>query len=304
MYITEKCNANCPSCFNKDVRGAAEMDLEHFCMLCSYFKLNNVKHIKIMGGEPTMHPNFNTFVTVAQDYFEYVHIFSNGLTKNITSWFPRDTDSIIYNFRFADYLTPEKLMLDKAGKRGLEIQITKDVCINSLFDSIWRVCSFDKDRITAIFTLDCTSNIFKNREIVIDKYVKLWNKCQDVGIKLYQDHKIPICYLYKSTIPLLYKASSVCSIKCSGLIDANYNLVYCNQYPYKLINMFSSNGIIPFEILCNYLKMEHLRHQNIALQKICKDCIFYDANCNGGCFISKDDISRKDILDNTNFPLL
>ena len=40
VYITERCNANCPNCFNANNRMNKEMSLSDFTDLCKYLKKN------------------------------------------------------------------------------------------------------------------------------------------------------------------------------------------------------------------------------------------------------------------------
>ena len=60
IYLTESCNANCNHCFNKGIREDRHMDTAKAEMLFNYFASNGIKNLKIMGGEPTVHPDFLT----------------------------------------------------------------------------------------------------------------------------------------------------------------------------------------------------------------------------------------------------
>ena len=86
VYITEQCNANCPTCFNKQNRSNVNMPFNKFCDICDLFSTNGVQHIKIMGGEPTIHTDFSRMVEYAQQKFQYVHIFTNSINDNITEF--------------------------------------------------------------------------------------------------------------------------------------------------------------------------------------------------------------------------
>ena len=58
IYLTEKCNASCPWCFNKSSRNNQNMDTEKCKKFLSYCAENKVKSLGIFGGEPTVHPDF------------------------------------------------------------------------------------------------------------------------------------------------------------------------------------------------------------------------------------------------------
>lgn len=301
MYVTENCNANCSTCFNRNTRGNSNMQLDKFESLCAYFSENKVPVLKIMGGEPTLHPDFCELTKIAQKYFKGVSVFTNGMSSKLQEFVPRKSDSITYNFRFSKKISVENLMLDKLGNRSLEIQISEKTNVDELMSEIKRFKSYGNVLVT--FTLDCTENIFLHRKEIASVYENIWLQCKDAKIKMGKDHSVPLCFLYGTKIPMP-KPKSICQLHCTGLIDADYNLRHCNQFSEKLINMFVDDRIIPYKILVNYLMSKHLKLQDIALDKICKDCVFYGKNCNGGCFIAKDNISREDIIKNTDFPLM
>ncbi|MBO7597470.1 MAG: radical SAM protein [Bacteroidales bacterium] len=301
VYLTENCNANCSNCFNRNSRGKSNMDLDKFEKLCVYFKDNSVPKIKIMGGEPTLHPDFAQMMKIAQKHFKGVSVFTNGLCNNLQNFKPRKKDGIVYNFKFSKKLTKETLMLDKKGARSLEVQISEKTNAVKLVEDIKRVVALG-DNIKVNLTLDCTENIFLHRKEIATIYENVWNMLTEAKINPHKDHIVPLCFLYGTKIPV-FDTFSKCRLECTGLIDADYNLRHCNQFSDHLINLFDGDKIIPYKILTNYLQAKHLELQNIILNKICKDCVFYETHCNGGCYIAKDNISREDILRNTDFPL-
>ena len=284
FYITENCNAHCKNCFNSNLRTGKEMSISVFTKLCDYFSSNGVSHIKIMGGEPTIHSQFTQFVQIAQEYFEEVTIFTNAINNIISSIYLRTSDKIVYNFKFAKAVTSQKLLLNQLGKRALEVQVLKDINIENIKNEILRIFNLYKS-IEVYLTLDCTSDIFSERDLVIPIYEELQSFCKNHNIKQGQDHILPLCYVRGSHIPLP-KTGALCSIECSGLIDAHYNIRFCNQHPQILGNMFDNNQrFIAWENLVELLNSQfNLIHNRLSLKQ-CKDCDFWGIYCNGGCFI-------------------
>ena len=68
MWVTEGCNASCHFCLNAKARGMSSMEIERFQRLCEYFSFHRFDKIAIMGGEPTLHPDFNSIMQIAQKY--------------------------------------------------------------------------------------------------------------------------------------------------------------------------------------------------------------------------------------------
>ena len=182
IYITESCNAKCPNCFNRTNRSDNSMDIDVFEKICIYFQNNGITNIKIMGGEPTIHPDFRQITKIAQRHFKTVSIFTNAINDGILNFSPRDTDSVIYNFKFAKILNREKLLLDSDGRRSLEIQISSTTNIHKLKEDISRIIEIcgGTDVLNPCLTLDCTENIFEYRQTIVDKYEDIWKFCKDI----------------------------------------------------------------------------------------------------------------------------
>jgi len=63
ILITSSCNLNCPYCFAKTVKEDNSiikfMPVEEFDSILNWCRNLNIKEVSILGGEPTIHPNFN-----------------------------------------------------------------------------------------------------------------------------------------------------------------------------------------------------------------------------------------------------
>lgn len=83
IMINQNCNLNCKYCFaNEFVNNDASQDMtfENFKVAISYHK-NNDDRVGIIGGEPTIHPEFEKFMQYTLDNTENnpIVIFSNGI---------------------------------------------------------------------------------------------------------------------------------------------------------------------------------------------------------------------------------
>ena len=302
VYVTERCNANCPNCFNAKSRSDTEMSTETFNQLCIWLSENGITHLKILGGEPTIHKNFETIIGIAQKYFKSISIFSNGLEDKIKNLTLRENDSIIYNFLFNREFSKEKFHLENGGSRSLEVQVHKDSDEVLLTKRIIELVNIDRKKIHFSLTLDCTSNIFKEKQIVVPKLQYIESVLQKNNFSFSYDHKMPFCYLYKTGLHPGNTGS--CDIETSAVIDSSLNLRYCLQNPEILTKLKQDNKFIPWQILLNHLYHRYYELRLTSLNKICLNCVFYSKYCNGGCWIPKDYIKREDILNNTDFPTI
>lgn len=298
VYVTEKCNANCPSCINAMSRTKSEMSVENFSSLCKYLSDNGIVHLKMMGGEPTVHNNFEKLVEIAQESFEGLTIFTNGINNRIKNIKLRESDSVTYNFLFNKSISKENLYLENGGRRNFQVQVHKDVDEIQLGNRIVELVNICKEKIGVALSLDCTSNIFKDRKILIEKLSNIEKILFENEIEFQYDNKIPMCFLYGSNMN--NENDGMCSVDISGVIDSDLHLRYCLQNSEKIFKIYDSNKFVPWEILLNHLYKYSYSLRQKALNKICLNCNLFNRNCNGGCWISKDFITKKDILENVD----
>ena len=269
------------------------MDIEHFTKLCTYFSSLGATQIKIMGGEPTIHSNFIDLMTIAQNNFAVVSLFTNAISDSLYSFVPRKQDVITYNFKFRRFLNKEKLLLHYPGFRNLEIQITPSVIKEKLVDRILEIVSLAPDRIRPCLTLDCTANIFADRDMIVPIYEYVWDKCAEYGIMMGQDHLIPLCFLVGTKIPIC-KQGSICSLDCAGLIDSDYNLKFCNQIQDTLGTLFMPDGsLLSPDSFRRILTNRYMIQLDINKKRGCEHCRMFDVYCTGGCFVGKNVIPQK-----------
>lgn len=82
IMLNDYCNLTCKYCFAEETMGRAcneDLSLENLGMIISFFKENNIRNVRLIGGEPTLHPHFNYFIIKMMNdpFFESLHIFSN-----------------------------------------------------------------------------------------------------------------------------------------------------------------------------------------------------------------------------------
>ena len=84
LAISAVCNQNCPYCFTIDHRGRPRsgrdfLALEDLAERLDFLKRSGIGEARLMGGEPTLHPQFVELVERARAAGFKVVVFSNGL---------------------------------------------------------------------------------------------------------------------------------------------------------------------------------------------------------------------------------
>lgn len=298
LLITEKCNAKCPNCFNSSYRKSKEMTLQEIEKLSLYFSSNGVSTVFVEGGEPTIHSSFNKAMTILQDRFERVVLFSNAMSEAIHSFNPRSNDSIVYNFNFiSDSFDTERFLQNRPGKRSVMIQIAVGTNIQQLINRIHVFDSlFEKDRLSLLLTLDCTVDIFKNAKILANKWNQFLAACIINKWNVKIDHGFPLCIKeqYQCMMIEVYqgKVSDVsnkkglywCDHNRAGLVDAHFNLRYCNNYYSDLVLIMNGDEFLSIDSIEHFL-IEAQAHKDSKLPARCINCSsFLNGSCNATCF--------------------
>ena len=84
LTISTLCNLNCPYCFTRDhregvVAGNGFVDLTSFTAWLNFLDRSQIDQVRLLGGEPTLHPQFTALVDLARARGKRVMVFSNGL---------------------------------------------------------------------------------------------------------------------------------------------------------------------------------------------------------------------------------
>lgn len=302
IYLTESCNANCSHCFNKDIRNDLHMDYDTAIRMLKYLNKNNIEVLKIMGGEPTIHPDFLKLYTISQKQFSAVKLFTNGLNEKIFSITPRKNDSIIYNFLFINEKFNFDKLLPQYGDlfpRVFEIVIDHKTITDKLISQIDTAYSEGKikrgiNNLYFQITLNCVCNIFQYKKEINEKFrIVVQNIANKYSKKLSFDHSIPYCFWEEETLLLMLKYNldyykKTCTGKDVGLIDSKFNLLHCNQYPIILTPMIKDNKFISFIEIVDKLKKSNEKKKEYNAIKACSKCEYFDNRCTGGCMMHKE----------------
>lgn len=297
VLVTERCNMNCPTCFNKHLRSGKEMPIDAYERLCVYLKEDGgISRLKIMGGEPTIHSAFDDIVRIGQKYFDSIHIFTNGVDGKIVDLSLRKKDTIIYNLACMGKDYPaEKLLPEADFVHAYEVRISADSDVLTIEATLKHIYEIIGERMNVNLTLDCTEDIFAQRYSIIER----WNAVSsflhnELKIVYRVDHGIPHCFLKDSGINIK-SGRSLCSIDCAGLVTSDLKLRHCNQTSDNLLDLYRDDKFVPWRIVEQYLLGGNMRKKYECLSKGCRDCLVYGSECDGGCFVFKNGLIPRPI---------
>jgi radical SAM protein with 4Fe4S-binding SPASM domain len=79
LYTTLRCNMSCHFCFNRGVTPVPDMRIGDFEKILSRLKDLDIRHLDILGGEPTLHPGFREMMDMACRAHVKTTVSTNGL---------------------------------------------------------------------------------------------------------------------------------------------------------------------------------------------------------------------------------
>ncbi|MBN2436405.1 MAG: radical SAM protein [Spirochaetes bacterium] len=138
LMITTDCNFSCPYCFGRDMIGTSHekkhMEWDLFTTLIDWIKAGDIydMDVHLMGGEPTLHPQFKEMIDYIISKNFRIVVFSNASTKINSdlcqqsssrgiSWVVNVNDPATYTSKQANLLDHNLKLLQDAASLTLNI---------------------------------------------------------------------------------------------------------------------------------------------------------------------------------------
>ena len=295
LIITEDCNANCPHCFNANMRKGKHMpmDIVYKALSCV-----DGPSVKLMGGEPTLHPNLIEIIDACHEAAPAVRLFTNGLKKEIlekANLQPQDT--VTYNFYVANQsLTNQNYLWDKNISRSFRVVINTKTNLSRLFVKLRNLAGIlqrqpvQTQKLSGVvLSLDTQENIFSNKEELQKRLYSIVRRLRLWGIRhISRDHVIPVCFWTNNEtreyldVYLKNNRSSRClSPLCASWIGIDGTIRHCNQFPVYCGKLSDSANSASIRAL--YQKAKEFKVKLLKQDEECRDCPHLET-CLGGCF--------------------
>lgn len=306
IAITSDCNLNCQYCFTQEIysKNAAafgHMSPDIFKQSLEFVVRSGIKQIRILGGEPTLHPDFVGFIELASKTGLPIRLFSNGLMdKRVLDFLSHLSDeqiTIVLNINSMRQNTFEispalKNTLEKLNRKilpGINI-FQKNVELNHLLDLIRKYELKKKVRLGLAHP--CMD--LKNRYLMPKNY-------NDIGRKILQfaeeaQHQFIQIKLDCGFVPCMFPTHDLTQFGLDGDIG-----LHCEPIP-DILPDGSMVSCYPLSSLCKShiddVKMldgarecfnsNRIAYQNIGIFKTCSICDFKrSGTCTGGCTAQK-----------------
>jgi MoaA/NifB/PqqE/SkfB family radical SAM enzyme len=307
IILNSYCNRNCIYCFaqKKNQGPYKQLSLDNLVKICDFLENSDIHQVNILGGEPTLHPEFNLFLSYLISRGFFITIFSNGMIRKpvlkkiketIDEWaLDYKRLKLVLNINEPKYRTQNEDRMEKTTFRtlnrhiGLSFNIFEKNCdMNFLVDLIRDFELIPRIRLGLAAPIMGRHNIFlplEDYRFIARKIIRLSERCQKHAIDFGFDCGFPLCIFTDAEIGKLYKHMTRLQFVCDPVldIDADLNVIYC--YPlseYQTLKLSDFKHVSEIYDHFNGCLKEDDKRKGIFPE--CLDCQYrLRGRCAGGC---------------------
>jgi len=244
ILFTNFCNRSCPYCFAKGKLTAEKeapfnhIKLKELRTILDFLKRSRQNQVGILGGEPTLHPEFKKAMAMIIKAGLNTSIFSNGLMKKDVSLFLAGVDAgkcdIILNLNSPGSYTKKEWLVINRTAGLLHKQIKLGFTIYRLdSDMDFMVDFIKKHNLQKYIRLAMAVPIFghnnKYMELadypkVSDKIVNFIEKHRSLGISFCFDCSFILCSFTDEQLGKLVRLGTFPASRCYPAIDVGPDL--------------------------------------------------------------------------------
>lgn len=306
VLITTNCNQSCNFCFAKEKmqdKAHQNMSLDNVQKVISFLRKSNDTNFRLMGGEPTIHPNFREILAIALEEGMHVDLLSNGTwPSEYNEMFARISPSnlsFLLNISPPDQYPPdgwkriENNLASIGGRKGVSLSFNifdRNPKFEYIFDLTKR---YQIHNVRLSFSLPVLG--INNERLDLEDYsamgdfiVKFTRQGEDIGVDVRLDNAVPLCaFSYEQIGELIMKGALDLNrnARCKPVIDIGPDLtVWCCFCLSKLSNRNLNEFENTEEIQSYYQQILNFFQGNIFPLDDCYSCKYRTIwGCQGGC---------------------
>jgi len=244
IAITNICNLKCEYCFADDMihEPSSSISLEDFIKILQFTSRTPKNHIGIIGGEPTLHPEFDKIIKEINIYCRENNtgatLFTNGI--ELEKYLPMLCERI---GMLINCNSPDKMSIDQYKKLSSTLDKINELC---MFDTrctcgcnvylgcdnyywIWEIVDkyhLPHIRCSVVSPGGCYRNMRSDKELYYNMmkpiFLNFCTQAKDHNCKLHMDcGKIPLCYFdqFEKEIVLAACDNYMESYFCHPVVD-------------------------------------------------------------------------------------
>lgn len=308
LMVTNVCDMKCTYCFARGYLDEAVGHSEtHFISLTAFeerldfLSRSGINEIRLIGGEPTLHPKFPQLVSLAQKCKKIIVVFSHGIinARALESLcaLPVEHCFVLVNMNAMRFAGSENSKEEEARKTtlrqlGLRAMLgfnifTPNFSLDSLLPIIKETGCNSKIRLGLAHPSLTARNAYihpKQYPIIGEKIVKFAQKAVQAGVKLEFDCGFVRCMFSEQEIAALERANVEFGWHCNPILDIDLDGQIFHCFPLgDKVKVFMSDSSTAAKARSQMMEQTSL-YRTAGIYKECSTCYFREANeCTGGC---------------------
>jgi len=308
LLLTEKCVRSCPYCFAKEYLKESEENLlswEDLIYIADLFEASNEKHLSLLGGEPTLHPDFVDFVLYLHQRKFHLNVFTSGIisekrldvAKEYLLKIPVDNLSFVCNYNHPKTSTANetkqinRFFMHFSKYISLSFNLyQKDFDFTFLVDAILKYDLKKHIRLGLAQPIpgqknECLSiNEIRGMTANLRKQLDILEKNR---ISIGFDCGMPLCVFSNEDVGRLFKLNrGRVPFSCGPAIDIGPDMQVWACFPlanYERKSLYDFNNVAEIN---NYfsIRQNNIRKEQCGIFEACQTCTFLKEDlCKGGC---------------------
>ncbi|MCP4677027.1 MAG: radical SAM protein [Deltaproteobacteria bacterium] len=299
LIITSACNRDCTYCFASEKRNDDSprfLKTDDFNVFLDYLDNSGIDQARIMGGEPSLHPEFAGLLRKSEKRQKNVMVFSNGMMSSSAldalSKIKDVSCQVMVNINETGDQFPKEAALQRRTfeRLGANVMPAFTICrypfqMTHLLEMINAYGLMRKIRVSLAHPiLMSKQNVSPKRYRSIGgELARFAVTAQKEGVRLVFDCGFPICMFSAEDIENLKKAKAELRFECRPVVDVDtaMNAHYC----YPLASVWQT----PLEkhnrqALLEWFEIKRGAMTELGIFRECATCSFKALNtCAGGC---------------------
>jgi len=309
LLLTTRCVRSCPYCFaRKEMENSPEGDTlswENFLYVVNFLEASSARHISLLGGEPTLHPDFVDIILYLMERRFHVTVFTSGIMseKKLGEFSEHLTSIAVENLNFVVNVNnpeqtpalenePEQLhnFLSIMGPwcaAGFNIYRT-DFEIDFIFDLIGRFGMKRHVRLGLASPIPGVDNLFISPENMKDVVARLYSyrpQFDRFRVSPGLDCGFPMCAFTDEQLGWIFRVSGPVRFGCGPAVDIMPDLSIYACFPLSTLH---KRSVLEFNSLQEaadfYMDLNRkIRTELAGIFDECDGCRYREeGRCSGG----------------------
>ncbi len=304
ILISKHCNRRCSFCFARQRLGRNAgggdpfMTRENLRRIMAFLKRSGDLNLRLLGGEPTMHPEFTGIVQEAVDEGFTVHLFTNGMMPEATaeylSTLPDGRVTLLCNVSPQANDTPRQKEKLHYALRALMTRLRVGITITSTnddFDFLHRYLdTFGLQRHVRVgigqpIVGQTNEYVHPSGYPAIGEYiVGLAERFHARDVLLGFDCGLTLCMFTEAQIGRLFSITEGFRMLCTPIIDVGPDMDVWHCFPLSEVLITRFDGFANRQEIVTHYQKAIRPYRSLGCRPECLHCRYLRTRqCTGGC---------------------